>query len=166
VSTIAVVPGSFDPVTLGHLDIMARTAELFDEVHVLVVHNPAKTAFFELDERMRLIEEAIADAGIQGTIRVESLASGLLVDYTSRVGATALVKGLRSANDVDYETPMAHVNRDLGGIETLFLLPAPKNSYLSSSLVRQVASLGGDVTPYVPPVVERALAERHGHSPS
>lgn len=156
---IAVVPGSFDPVTLGHLDVIERAAKIFDEVHVLVVHNPAKTALLPVAQRVSLIEKAVADAQTGGTIRVTSWSMGLLVDYCTEVGASVLVKGVRSQVDVTYETPMAIVNRNLAGVETVFLLPDPANAYVSSSLVRQVAALGGDVTPYVPGVVARFLQD-------
>ena len=153
---IAVVPGSFDPVTLGHLDVIGRTAKLFDHVFVVVTHNPGKSALLPVDERVRLLEESLADAGIDG-VQVDSWSEGLLVDYCRRVGAEAIVKGLRSATDAAYETPMALVNRDLAGVETLFLVAQPATSHVSSSLVRQVASLGGDVSPYVPRAVAAAL---------
>jgi len=156
-SSVAVVPGSFDPVTLGHLDVIARAAGLFDEVHVLVVHNPAKTALLPISQRVRLIEQAILDEGLPSNIVVNSWSVGLLVDYCTDVGARALVKGIRSQVDVAYETPMAIVNRNLAGVETVFLLPDPAHAHVSSSLVRQVSSLGGDVAPYVPAAVAAFL---------
>ena len=154
---IAVVPGSFDPVTLGHLDVIGRAASLFDRLHVVVTHNPGKQALLTPEERVRLIRESLADAHTRGDIVIDEWGSGLLVDYCRRVGAEALVKGLRSSTDAAYETPMAMVNRDLAGVETLFLVAHPATSHVSSSLVRQVAALGGDVSPYVPAVVARAL---------
>lgn len=154
---IAVVPGSFDPVTLGHLDVIERAAGLFDELHVLVVHNPAKTALLPIAQRVSLIEQSVREAGIQGNILVTSWSVGLLVDYCTEVGASVLVKGIRSQVDVAYETPMAIVNRNLAGVETVFLLPDPAHAHVSSSLVRQVASLGGDVSPYVPTAVANYL---------
>lgn len=157
---IAVVPGSFDPVTLGHLDVIERAAGIFDELHVLVVHNPGKTALLPIAQRVALIEQSIREAGIVGNIIVTSWSVGLLVDYATDVGATVLVKGIRSQVDVAYETPMAIVNRDLAGVETVFLLPDPAHAHVSSSLVRQVASLGGDVAPYVPPAVSNYLQSR------
>lgn len=156
-SRIAVVPGSFDPVTLGHLDVIERAAGLFDELHVLVVHNPAKTALLPVAQRIQLIEKSISDAGMPSNIRVTSWMVGLLVDYCTDVGASVLVKGVRSGVDVAYETPMAIVNRHLAGVETVFLLPDPAHAHVSSSLVRQVASLGGDVSPYVPRAVSALL---------
>lgn len=157
-SRIAVVPGSFDPVTLGHLDVIGRAARIFEELHVVVVHNPAKTTLLGPEERIGLIEESIAEAGLGGRIRVTDWGSGLLVDYCRQVGAEVLVKGVRSQLDVSYETPMAIVNRDLASVETVFLLPNPAHAHVSSSLVRQVAALGGDISPYVPPAVARHLA--------
>ncbi len=154
---IAVVPGSFDPITLGHLDVIDRAAGLFDELHVLVVHNPDKTALLPVAQRVSLIEKSIADAGLKGDIRVTSWSVGLLVDYCTDVGASVLVKGVRSQVDVAYETPMAIVNRNLAGVETVFLLPDPAHAHVSSSLVRQVAALGGDVSPYVPTAVAEYL---------
>ena len=154
---IAVVPGSFDPVTLGHMDVIQRAAGLFDELHVLVVHNPAKTALLPIAERVSLLEKSIEDAGYPGNIVVASWNVGLLVDYATDVGASVLVKGIRSQVDVAYETPMAIVNRHLAGVETIFMLPDPAHAHVSSSLVRQVSSLGGDVSPYVPPAVARFL---------
>lgn len=154
-SRIAVVPGSFDPVTLGHLDVIERAAKIFDKIHVLVVHNPAKTALLPVAQRVSLIEKAIVDAGFEGDIVVTSWSVGLLVDYCTEVGASVIVKGIRSQVDVAYETPMAIVNRNLAGVETIFMLPDPAHAHVSSSLVRQVAGLGGDVSPYVP----RAVAD-------
>ncbi|KAB1649298.1 pantetheine-phosphate adenylyltransferase [Pseudoclavibacter endophyticus] len=156
-STVAVVPGSFDPITLGHLDVIVRAANLFDEVHVLVVHNPGKTALIPISRRVELIEEALADARVRGDVRVASWSMGLLVDYCTDVRANLIIKGLRGQNDVAYETPMAIVNRDLANIETIFMLPDPRNAHVSSSLVRQVAGLGGDVSPYVPANVKTFL---------
>ena len=157
-STIAVVPGSFDPVTLGHLDVIRRAAAIFDEVHVLVVHNPNKHAMLPISERMHLLQKAIdEDEGISANITVASWSMGLLVDYCTEVGAKVLVKGLRSQIDVAYETPMVLMNRSLAGVETVFLLPEPAHSHVSSSLVRQVAALGGDVSDYVPRVVAKYL---------
>ena len=150
---IAVVPGSFDPVTLGHLDVIERAAKIFDQIHVLVVHNPAKTALLPVAQRVALIERAIVGAGFEGDIVVTSWSVGLLVDYCTDVGASVIVKGIRSQVDVAYETPMAIVNRNLAAVETIFMLPDPAHAHVSSSLVRQVAGLGGDVAPYVPKAV-------------
>ena len=156
-SRIAVVPGSFDPVTKGHLDVIARASRLFDQLHVVVVHNPEKSAMLPIAKRVSLIQEAIEDARIPGEIVVTAWSVGLLVDYCTDVGASVLVKGVRSQIDVAYETPMAIVNRNLANVETIFMLPDPANAHVSSSLVRQVAALGGDVSPYVPRAVAMYL---------
>lgn len=123
---IAVVPGSFDPVTLGHLDVVERAAKLFDEVHVVVTHNPDKQAFLPVVEREQLIERAIEEARIEGEIRIANWSMGLLVDYCQQVGAQVLVKGIRTSTDLAYETPMSIVNRNLAGVETIFMLPNPR----------------------------------------
>lgn len=149
---IAVVPGSFDPITLGHTDVIARAAKMFDELHVVVVHNPDKHALLPIVKRVELIEQAVDGLGLANIV-VAQWSMGLLVDYCADVEATVLVKGIRTSTDINYETPMAMVNRNLSGVETIFLMPEPGHSYVSSSLVRQVASLGGDVRPYVPHVV-------------
>jgi pantetheine-phosphate adenylyltransferase len=158
---IAVVPGSFDPVTLGHLDVIERAAGLFDQLHVLVVHNPGKTALLPIAQRVSLLQESIAAVRVKNVL-VTSWSVGLLVDYCTDVGASVLVKGIRSQVDVAYETPMAIVNRDLAGVETIFMLPDPAHAHVSSSLVRQVAALGGDVSPYVPRSVANYLQKDRG----
>lgn len=139
--------------------MIARSARLFDEIHVLVVHNPDKNAMLPIAQRVSLLERSIADERLPGNIVVAAWSMGLLVDYCTDVGANALVKGIRSQVDVAYETPMAIVNRDLAGVETVFMLPNPANAHVSSSLVRQVAALGGDVSPYVPRAVYDYLQE-------
>ena len=156
-SRFAVVPGSFDPPTLGHLDVIRRAAKLYDELHVLVVHNPGKEALLPIAQRMSLLEQSIAEDGIGDNVVVGSWSMGLLVDYARDVGAGVLVKGIRSQIDVAYESPMAIVNRHLADIETVFLRPDPAHALVSSSLVRQVAGLGGDVSPFVPPAVASFL---------
>lgn len=161
-SRIAVVPGSFDPVTLGHLDVIGRAAGVFDQVHVLVVHNPGKTALLPIAQRVHLIEQALHEAKMPDNVLVTGWSVGLLVDYCTDVGASVIVKGIRSEVDLAYETPMAIVNRNLAGVETVFLLPDPSHAHVSSSLVRQVASLGGDVSPYVPRVVAEFLQTATG----
>lgn len=158
-SKIAVVPGSFDPVTLGHLDVIRRASRIFDEVHVLVVHNPDKAAMLPISERVSLIQKSIAEDESITTenLTVASWSMGLLVDYCTEVGASVLVKGIRSQTDVAYEAPMVLMNRSLAGVETVFVLPEPEHGQVSSTLVRQVAALGGDVSPYVPAAVARFL---------
>ena len=154
---IAVLPGSFDPVTFGHLSVIERAANVFDELHVLVVHNPNKSALIPFADRVQLIKDAIAEAGIAGRIAVTSWSVGLLADYCIEVGAGTIVKGLRGPEDLAYETPMAIVNRDLAKVETIFILPDAAHQHVSSSLVRQVNTLGGDIRPYVPAAVARFL---------
>jgi pantetheine-phosphate adenylyltransferase len=152
---IAVYPGSFDPFTYGHLDIAIRAAKMFDTVHVVVVHNPNKKPRFTASQRVEMIQESLAQH--KGNFVVNSFDSGLLVDYCKTVGADALVKGIRTNVDLDYELPMAQVNRDLSGIETVFVPADPVHGFVSSSLVKQVADLGGDITKYVPEAVAKKL---------
>ncbi|MEQ3554797.1 pantetheine-phosphate adenylyltransferase [Pseudonocardia nematodicida] len=152
----AVCPGSFDPPTVGHLDVVERTAALFDEVYVAVLVNPRKQGLFTVAERVEMLAEITLH--LPG-VRVEAF-SGLVVDYCRERGAEALVKGLRGATDYDYELPMAHMNRHLSGVETLFLPGAAGQAYVSSSLVKEVARGGGDVTPFLPPSVHARLAAR------
>lgn len=154
---LAVCPGSFDPVTNGHLDVVRRAAALFDEVVVAVVHNPAKRGAFGVEERVRMLESAVE--GIDG-VRVDTVGAGLLVEWCRSIGASALVKGLRGGTDYDYELPMALMNRHLTGLETVFLPGEPSLGHVSSSLVREVAALGGDVSRLVPPEVWTALQAR------
>ena len=156
---IAVYPGSFDPFTVGHLDIAERASELFDKLVIAVVHNPNKTPMFSLVDRVELVEQTIAEAGLSG-IRVVALESGLLVDLCTDVGADVIVKGARSATDVDFEFPMAQINRELTGIETAILISAPELSHISSSLVRQLAQNGGDVRKYVAKPVQKLIEKK------
>jgi pantetheine-phosphate adenylyltransferase len=151
-----VCPGSFDPVTAGHLDVIRRAGVLFDEVVVAVLTNPAKAATFSLDERLEMLRESLADPGV----RVESVTDRLLVDYCRSVGAVAVVKGLRSGTDFAYELPMALMNRHLSGLETVFLPGDPRLEHVSSSLVKEVVAHGGDVTGLVPDVVLGRLTAR------
>lgn len=158
---LAVYPGSFDPITLGHVDIIARASLVFDELEVLVVHNPEKAPRFSSSERVELIKASLAEANISvANIRVTELTSGLLVDYLKDVNAKVLIKGFRSNVDLDYELPMAKVNRDLSGIETVFIAADPQFGLVASSLVRQVAELGGPVENYVSKAVAKALAKK------
>ncbi len=152
----ALCPGTFDPVTNGHLDIIGRAATLYDDVIVSVLENPSKTPVFTLDERVELLREAVA---AHGNVRVGSF-RGLLVEYAREQGASAILKGLRAVSDYEYEIQMAQMNQRLGGVETLFLSTSPKWSFLSSSLVKEVARLGGSVEGLVPEHVRQALAER------
>lgn len=158
--SIAVYPGSFDPITLGHLDIASRAAKIFDELHILVVHNPSKAPRFSSEERVELIRSSLGQLKIAGPAKIviDTLDGGLLVNYCKMVGATALVKGFRTSVDLDYELPMAQVNRDLAGVETVFIPADPVHGHVSSSLVKQVADLDGQVGKYVSESVARALA--------
>jgi len=153
----ALCPGSFDPVTLGHLDIIERTARHFDDVIVAVIRNPQKTkSLFSLEERQQMLKEATAHLP---NIRIEFF-KGLLVDFARDHGANAIVKGLRAVSDFDYELQMAQMNQRLSGIDTFFISTSPQHSFLSSSLVREVARFGGDVSGMVPPKVAKRLTER------
>lgn len=153
--TLAIYPGSFDPFTLGHLDVAHRAAELFGKLQILVVHNPGKSPRFTIHERASMIEAALAEAELEN-VTVGVLESGLLTDACAKLGAGVIVKGLRNTSDVANELPQAFVNRDLSGIETIYLPAAPETSYISSTLVRQVAELGGDISTYVPTAVREA----------
>jgi pantetheine-phosphate adenylyltransferase len=154
---IAVYPGSFDPFTYGHLDIATRAAKMFETVHIVVVHNPAKNPRLTTTQRVDLITEILKNK--PGNFVVSSLDSGLLVDYCKSLKADALVKGVRTNVDLDYELPMAQVNRDLSGIETIFIPADPTHGFVSSSLVKQVFDLGGDISKYVPEEVVKALSK-------
>jgi pantetheine-phosphate adenylyltransferase len=156
-SKLAVYPGSFDPLTLGHLDIIERALDVVERLQVVVVHNPGKQPFFSLNERVQMVTEALIERGLMGKVTVDSLESGLLTTYASNLGASVLIKGFRTGVDIEYELPMARVNRDLSGIETIFLPSDPANTHISSSLVKQVASLGGEITKYVPASVIRGF---------
>ena len=158
---LAVYPGSFDPITLGHVDIISRASLVFDELEVLVVHNPDKSPRFSSSERVELINLSLEEAKISvSNLRVKELETGLLVDYLKQVGAKVLIKGFRSNVDLDYELPMAKVNRDLSGIETVFMAADPQYGLVASSLVRQVAELGGPVENYVSKAVAKALVRK------
>ncbi|WP_432485227.1 pantetheine-phosphate adenylyltransferase [Kineococcus esterisolvens] len=159
-----VCPGSFDPVTLGHLDVVLRAADLFDVVHVGVAVNPAKRGLFDGPERVELVRAALAATGDARAARVEveEFADGLLVDHCRRLGAPVAVKGLRGGTDYAYELPMALMNRHLAGVETVFLVGDPRFEHVSSSLVKEVARHGGDVSGLVPEAVRVALLHRLG----
>lgn len=149
-------PGSFDPVTNGHIDVFARAAVQFDEVVVTVSVNPKKQGMFSVEERMEMLREATANLP---NVRVESW-QGLLVDFAKQEGLTAIVKGLRDATDFGYELQMAQMNKKLSGVDTFFIATNPTFSYLSSSLVKEVAAYGGDVTDMLPPAVHKRLLDR------
>ncbi|MGN2367195.1 pantetheine-phosphate adenylyltransferase [Actinotignum sp. UMB0459] len=152
---LAVCPGSFDPVTFGHLDVFARAASLFDEVVILVAHNSSKNPLFSPRQRVEFIREEVRH---MTNVRVEDF-GGLLVDFCRDIRADAIVKGLRSAVDLDAEYPMALMNREISGIETVFLVGDPAKGHIASSLVKDVARHKGDVRSFVPARVARALEE-------
>ena len=152
----AVCPGSFDPVTNGHLDIVGRAAGLFDEVVVAVGVNASKRRLFSSEERMEMLREVCADLP---NVRVEGF-TGLIVDFCRVIDAAAIVKGLRGGNDYEYELPMAQMNAHLTGVETVFVPTSAALGYVSSSLVKEVATLGGDVSGLVPASVHARLQAR------
>jgi len=156
----ALCPGTFDPVTNGHLDVIGRAASMFDGVVVAVLENPSKAPLFTIEERVALLQEALGD---QPSVRVASF-GGLLVDFARAQDAGMIVKGLRAVSDYEYEIQMAQMNQRIGGVETLFMATSPKWSFLSSSLVKEVARLGGDVEGLVPDHVRKALVDRLGAS--
>ncbi len=154
---IALCPGSFDPVTNGHLDVIERVARLFERLIVAVVYNPGKSAaLFTLEDREEMLHAVLAHLG---NVEIGSF-QGLLVDYAGSQGVTVVVKGLRAVTDFDYELQMAQMNQKLSGVDTLFVAASPAYSYLSSSLVKEVARFGGDVSALVPPLVEQRLKEK------
>lgn len=152
----AVCPGSFDPVTSGHLFVFERAAARFDELVITVLINPKKSGLFSIDERLDLLRQTTAHLP---NVRVDSW-QGLLVDYVRNQGLATIVKGLRGAVDFEYELPMAQMNRDLTGAETIFMLTDPKLAHVSSSLVKEVAKLGGPVADFLPPIVHEQLLAR------
>lgn len=151
-------PGSFDPITLGHLDVVRRARTMFDEVVVAVAHNASKSAWFDAEQRAALAREALADTDVQ----VEIVA-GLVAEYARDRGAVAIVKGLRGGADFDGEQPMALMNRHLSGVETVFLVGDGAHAHIASSLVKDIARHGGDVGDLVPPGVAQALRDAVDH---
>jgi len=154
--TRAVCPGSFDPVTYGHLDIFRRASALFDELVVATGTNISKSRLFDPDERLEMLREACADLP---NVTVMGF-TGLIVDFCKDIDAHAIVKGLRGGNDYEYELPMAQMNAHLTGVETIFVPTTASLGYVSSSLVKEVASLGGDISTFVPPPVLARLTEK------
>ena len=152
----AIYPGTFDPVTNGHIDIIERAHRRFQTVVVAVSQNPGKVPLFNLEERIGMVKEVVA--GQQGA-EVDSF-DGLLVDYAKRRGIGILVKGLRAVTDFEYELQMAQMNHRLAEVETLFMVATPSHSFLSSSLVKEIARFGGDVSSFVPAEVARKMKER------
>jgi len=154
----AVYPGTFDPVTNGHLDLIRRCAALFDDVFVAILSNTEKTPFFSLEERVEMLESVVD--GMRN-VSVTTF-DGLLVDYAERIHASVIVRGIRAISDYEYELQMALMNRRLSStVETVFLMPAETYSYLSSHLVKEISGLGGSVHGLVPAIVERRLKRRH-----
>jgi len=152
----AVCPGSFDPVTNGHLDIIGRAAALFDEVTVAVVRNPGKSGLFTADERVSLLERSVRGLGNVGVVSFDAL----LVDFCTERGIATIVKGLRAVTDFDFELAMAQMNRRLAHVETVFVPTSPEYSFVASSLVKEVATYGGNVAGLVPDEVLASLLER------
>ena len=157
---VGVYPGTFDPITNGHVDIIRRAASVFERIVVAVLANPRKTPLFPVDERIELIRTALADAGI-GTDRVDVASfDGLTVDFCRSVGASAIVRGLRAISDFELEMQLAHNNRVLApDVDSVFFMTSVENGYVSSSLVKEIASFGGSVDGMVPAVVAQRLRE-------
>ena len=154
---IAVYPGSFDPFTNGHLDIVDRAGKLFDKVHVGIAVNSAKNSMFSIEERVEMIDQVLAD---RKNVEVTTF-GGLLVDYAREVGASAIVRGIRAVTDFEYEYAIYQINRDLNpDLETVFLLASQKYSFLSSTIIKEVARYGRDVARYIPPLIAEALLKR------
>lgn len=156
---IAIYPGSFDPVTFGHLDVIARSAKMVDKLIIAVLLNKNKSALFSMEDRVRMISEYVKDVP---SVEVHSF-SGLTVDYAKKVGATMIVRGLRAVSDFEYELQLAQTNKVIAEeIDTLFLATNLKYSYLSSSIVKEIASYNGDISAFVPKMVETAMKEKYG----
>ena len=157
-SRVAVFPGSFDPMTMAHLDVARRAASLFDRLVIGVLHNPKKSPVFDIDERVAMIRASVSD--FDANVQVEAF-DGLTVVFAERNGASFIVRGLRAVSDFEAELQMAHTNRKLQrGVDTVFLMSALEFGYLSSTLAKEVAQFGGDVSGMVPPPVAAALAAR------
>ncbi|AXN40424.1 pantetheine-phosphate adenylyltransferase [Peribacillus butanolivorans] len=157
-SKIAICPGSFDPITFGHLDIIQRGANVFDEVYVVIVNNSAKNSLFTVEERLELITEATAH---MPNVKVDFY-QGLTVDYAESVSANAIIRGLRATSDFEYEMQGTSMNRFLNNnIESFFIMTKNQYSFLSSSIVKEVAKYGGDISELVPPVVQKALTKKY-----
>ena len=153
----AIYPGSFDPVTNGHLDVLERAARLYDEVFVAIAHNEAKSGLFSVEERAALLEETLSG---YPNVRVTQF-DGLLVDYARAMDVQVIVRGLRAVSDFEFEFQMALMNRKLNdSVETTFLMPKEEYTYLSSRLVKEIAKLGGDIGAFVPDCIARALKEK------
>ena len=154
----AIYPGTFDPLTNGHTDLVERGAGLFDRLIVAIAPNPIKNPVFSPDERVEIAQKVL---GRLGNVEVQRF-DGLLVNFAAKTGANVIVRGLRAVSDFEYEFQLAGMNRRLRPeIETMFLMPAEQYSFLSSSMVREIAMLGGDISPFVDPLVEQALIDRY-----
>lgn len=159
---IAIYPGTFDPITNGHLDILERAVKLFDRVIITVAKNPSKQPLFNQEERCAMIRSAVKQ---YKNVEVDTF-DGLLVEYARKKKATSLVRGLRAISDFEYELQMALMNRKLDStLETVFLMPNEKYTYLNSSIIREIARLGGDVRDFVPEAVLKALTKKHPGKP-
>lgn len=159
---LAIYPGTFDPITYGHLDILERALKLFDHIIVTIAINPSKSPLFSMEERADLIRKSCKEKNINGTVSVEGF-DGLLVNYAREKKAVAIIRGLRAVSDFEYELQMALMNRRLADeITTVFMMPHEKHTYLNSTIVKEVARLGGDVSNFVPGVVEAELLKKIG----
>ncbi|MDD6806222.1 MAG: pantetheine-phosphate adenylyltransferase [Lachnospiraceae bacterium] len=158
----AIYPGSFDPVTYGHLDVIKRAADIFDELTVSVLNNTAKTPLFSVDERVKILEEATKDLP---NVKVDSF-SGLLIDYAKSKDIHVAIRGLRAITDFEYELQIAQTNRKLSNeeLDTMFLTTSLEYAYLSSSSVKEIASFKGDISQCVPPFVAKLIYEKYGHA--
>ncbi|MBQ3393498.1 MAG: pantetheine-phosphate adenylyltransferase [Lachnospiraceae bacterium] len=158
----AIYPGSFDPVTYGHIDVIRRGSEMFDQLTVCILDNKAKTPLFSVEERVRMLRKVTEDIT---NVRIDSY-SGLLMDYAKEIGCHIALRGLRAVTDFEYELQIAQTNRLLshGDLDTLFITTSNEYSYLSSSVVREVAAFGGDFSPCVPPFVEEMIKEKYKYS--
>ena len=156
----AIYPGTFDPITYGHLDILNRAIKLFDEIIITIAVNPGKEPLFSLDERRKLIEKTLETHSDKTQIKIEGF-DGLLVNFAMEKNASAIIRGLRAVSDFEYEFQMALMNRRLSdGISTVFMMPHEKYTYLNSTIVKEVARLGGNISNFVPPEVEQALLKK------
>jgi pantetheine-phosphate adenylyltransferase len=158
---IAIYPGTFDPITYGHIDIVERASRLFDKIIITVANNPGKKPLFSAKDRVSLIKQSISDINKEASIKVETF-DGLIVDFAREKKASCIIRGLRAISDFDYELQMALVNRRLeADISTVFLMPHENYTYLNSTIVKEVANFGGDISNFVPPIVEKMLKKKN-----